>query len=311
MIVSPAFDRRLVLADAVEHERGGAGAVVEDADRRQVLLRRPRGRRSRVGDQRHARLVRRSTFEIVPTRPSFVITTSLSLIPSPLAGRDRDALVERRRAREHARADLVVVLREARPLDVVQELLELDVLLRRRPSSCALMRRRRAFSAAQLLVLRLRVEEPVRPVGRVAERVRHPVRGDLERPQRRGRRRSRPDRARVERNETVSRASESTTRPTTTNRRLRGLERVEEWPEAAARWTEEPRTATRTFRLRGTSEGESSRRGSRPDFCEAAQNAGNRAPLASSGSEPSPPGSRLRQCRPVGRPGGARGDPRR
>ena len=29
-------------------------------------------------------------------------------------------------------------------------------------------------------------------------------------------------------------------------------ERLEGYPEAAARWTEEPRTATRTVRLRGT-----------------------------------------------------------
>src|SRR5262249_54246104 len=59
----------------------------------------------------------------------------------------------------------------------------------------------------------------------------------------------------LERKEAVRSASESTTRLTTTIRRLRGLERVGEWPEEAARWTEEPRTATRTFRLRGTSGG--------------------------------------------------------
>ena len=34
--------------------------------------------------------------------------------------------------------------------------------------------------------------------------------------------------------------------------RLRALERLEGDPEAAERWTEEPRTAKRTVRLRGT-----------------------------------------------------------
>ena len=126
------------------------------------------------------------TFEIVPTRPSFVITTSLSLIAVAAPGRDGDALVERRRAREDARADLVEVLREARPLNVVQELLELDVV-RARARQLRVDAPQARVLGPQPLVLRLRLEEPVRPVGRVAERVRHPVGGDLERTQGRGR----------------------------------------------------------------------------------------------------------------------------
>src|SRR5262249_61852193 len=55
----------------------------------------------------------------------------------------------------------------------------------------------------------------------------------------------------VERNDTVISTSESSTRPPTTIRRLRALERLEGEPGGAARGTEKPRAARRTDRVRG------------------------------------------------------------
>ena len=172
------------------------------------------------------------------------------------AGRDRDALVERRRAREHLGADLVVVLREARrPARSGASLLEVARSPARRPSSA---RRPRAAGARSPRVSfsfsRLRVEEPVRPVRRVAERARDAVGGDLERPQHRRAEALSTGSSALERKETVSSTSESNDQP---DRRRTGASRgsngSRRGPEAAARWTDEPRTATRAFRLRGTS----------------------------------------------------------
>src|SRR5262249_33759483 len=88
-------------------------------------------------------------------------------------------LVERRGTREDARADLVESPREARPLDVVQVPVEDGVLLEgvlelgvELPEACVL--------GGEAPVLGPGVEEPVRPVRRIAEWMGYSVRGDLE-----------------------------------------------------------------------------------------------------------------------------------
>jgi hypothetical protein len=105
--------------------------------------------------------------------------------------------------------------------------------------------------AAELLVLRLRVDQPVRPAGGVAERPGDAVRGDPN-----GLRIDAPvpctPSSALERNETVIRTSAASTRMPTMIRRRTALERFEGYPEVAAFWTEEPSTATRAVRLRAT-----------------------------------------------------------
>ena len=121
----------VLLEHAPEHELVAARAVLDESVR--VRPQVGRGDRTRrVGEQRHLRDPRRDprdpADEAVAGDDGIVLADALVL-----AGGDRDLLLHvRRRARDHARVDRAEVLREARALLVVEELLERHVLIQRR-----------------------------------------------------------------------------------------------------------------------------------------------------------------------------------
>jgi hypothetical protein len=97
-----------------------------------------------------------------------------------LAGGDDDLLDELAgRPGDHAGGDRPVVLREARALEVVEQLLQLSVLAERRLVEDRLLAEPVEL-LAQLLVVGLGVEDPAEPARCVLERAGDAVGGDLE-----------------------------------------------------------------------------------------------------------------------------------
>ena len=180
-----------------------------------------------VGEQRHARDARSHACRRCRRAPAAVITTLPGRDAVVDAGGDRDALVDRAlRIREDRGADPVEVARSTAAPGSSAACLQLHVLLHGRLVLDHLLaqRARPAGGASCSRTSRRR--------GRASSR---PRRGTAAR---RGRRRPRtaagspaavpctPSSA-LERNETVIRTSESSTRPPTMIRRLRALERLE------------------------------------------------------------------------------------
>ena len=119
-----------------------------------------------------------------PTRPSGVTTGSLTRTPSIRARRDDDRLRERAgRAADHLGSDRVEVGREARAVDVVEQLAQVCVLLER---ELALDRAlaKVAHLRPQLLGLGACREEAVGPRVGVTERLRDALEAHRERAER-------------------------------------------------------------------------------------------------------------------------------
>ena len=172
----------LILGDAIEHERVGAGAAVADdagRARRQVEHRYgecPIGDEGHLGDGR-------GDLGHLPDESLLGDDGVVQAEPAVRAGGDGDALVELAgRAGDHGDRHRAVARREAGAVHVGEKAAQPGVLLRRGLVDDELASQV-VHLRAQRTVLVTRRREAARPVGEIAEGERHLVGGNLERMQ--------------------------------------------------------------------------------------------------------------------------------